>query len=121
MKASHIRLLGLLCLLAGFGILGWLTRKTVTIQMDGKTHSFTTYSWTVGGALNAAGIQLHQGDEISPTLDQRLVDGERISLRQAVPISILADGKIRQIDSAKRTPGEILGQAGISLNFHRTA
>jgi uncharacterized protein YabE (DUF348 family) len=116
MKASHIRLLGLFCLLAAFGILAWFARKTVTIQVDGKTHSFTTYSWTVGGALHAAGIQLHEGDEISPALNQRLVNGEQISLRQAVPISILADGKIHQIDSAKRTPGEILAQADISLD-----
>jgi resuscitation-promoting factor RpfB len=38
------------------------------------------------------------------------------SLRQAVPIGILADGEYRQLISAKNTPGEILAEAGVSLN-----
>jgi uncharacterized protein YabE (DUF348 family) len=116
MKASHMRLLGLLCLLGGVAILAWLTRKTVTIQVDGKSRSLTTYSWTVRGALHAAGIQFHEGDEISPAPDQRLVNGEQISLRHAVPISILADGRFHQFNSAKRTPEELLTEAGISFN-----
>jgi uncharacterized protein YabE (DUF348 family) len=116
MKASHMRMLGLLCLLAGLATLAWLSRKTVIIQVDGKSRSLTTYSWTVRDALHAAGIQIHEGDVISPAPDQRLVSGEQISLRRASPIKILADGRYYQLNSAKRTPGELLSEAGISFN-----
>jgi uncharacterized protein YabE (DUF348 family) len=47
------------------------------------------------------------------------VDGKlnsATSLSQAVPIGILADGEYRQLISAKSTPGELLAEAGISLN-----
>jgi resuscitation-promoting factor RpfB len=115
MKASHMRLLGLLCLLAGVGILGWFARKTVTIQVDGKSHSLTTYSWTVAGALRAAHIQIRAGDEITPAPEQVLANRGEITLRRAVPISVLADGEYHQLTSAKGTPGELLTEAGIAL------
>jgi uncharacterized protein YabE (DUF348 family) len=116
MKASQMRLLGLFCFLAGAGILAWFGRKTVTIQADGQSYSLTTYSWTVAGALNAAHIQTRAGDEISPALDHALTDGELITLRHAVPIHILADGEDHLLNSAKRTPGELLAEAGIPLH-----
>ncbi len=116
MKASQMRLLGFICFLAGVGILVWFARKTVTIQVDGKPHRLTTYSWTVAGALKAAHIPIRDGDEINPAPDQVLTNGEQINLRHAAPIIILADGEYHLLNSAKLTPGELLAEAGISLN-----
>jgi uncharacterized protein YabE (DUF348 family) len=116
MKASQMRRLGFFCCLVGVGILVWFARKTVTIQVDGESHRITTYSRTVAGALNAAHIQIRDGDEIYPAPDQALTNGERITLRYAVPTIILADGDYHLLNSATFTPGELLAEAGISLN-----
>ena len=47
-------------------------RQTVTIEIDGEEPAVTAWAWTVGDALNAAGISVVESDIVTPPVDERV-------------------------------------------------
>lgn len=90
-------------------------RKTVTLSIDGQTRHITTYAFRVGNLLQALEIPLSPQDDLSPPQDAWLKNGDRITLQRAIPVQILANGKISSIYSADRTPSTLLTQVGVSI------
>jgi uncharacterized protein YabE (DUF348 family) len=90
-------------------------RKTVILNIDGQSQSVTTYAFKVGNLLKALGIPLSPLDELSPSQDSWLKNGDTVTLVHAIPIQILADGQIRALYSADRTPTSLLTRAGVSV------
>ncbi len=90
-------------------------RKTVTLNIDGQSRRITTYAFNVGSLLHQQDIPLSPQDELSPLPDAWLKNGSLITLLRAIPVQILADGKITSIYSANRIPSTLFTQAGISL------
>jgi hypothetical protein len=54
------------------------TPRPVTLQVDGAARSLSATSLTVRELLTAEGITLGANDEVSPALDSRLADGQRV-------------------------------------------
>ncbi len=90
-------------------------RKTVTLTVDGKSRTFTTYAFKVGDLLKVQHISLSPSDELSPALETWLKNGTIVSLQHAVPVQILADGVLTSLESPERVPIALLEQAGIKL------
>ncbi len=91
-------------------------RKTVTLSIDGQARQLTTRALRVADLLQAQGVALSPDDNLSPALTSWLKDGQVITLTHAIPVQILADGKISSIYSAERLPAALLSQAGLSLS-----
>lgn len=91
-------------------------RKTVTLSIDGQSRRLTTYALKVGGLLRSEAVPLGEQDELNPPLEAWLKAGQTISLSRAIPVLIWADGELLSFTSPRRTPAELLAQAGLQLD-----
>jgi uncharacterized protein YabE (DUF348 family) len=115
--SSRLRKVGALLvviILVGLSITFGL-RKTVTLEIDGKSQAMTTYALTVAELLHAQDVPLSPLDDLSPSLDTWLKNGERIKLMRSIPVQILASGQLRSLYSAERVPSSLLMDAGVSV------
>ncbi len=95
-------------------LIAW-THKTIAVNIDGQVSWYQTWSWTVGSALAGAGIPLGPSDQLQPSQDTILKNGQAIEIRRARPISVQADGKVVSLLTVDRLPKAWLNQAGFSL------
>ena len=105
---------GLIILAALAVILG--LRKTVTLSIDGQSHTITTYALRVSDLLRSQGIALSPEDALTPSLNTWLKRLDTVSLVHAIPIQVFADGNISTFTSAERLPAHLLEQAGVHPN-----
>jgi resuscitation-promoting factor RpfB len=97
----------------GFLILfSWL-RKSIELSIDGESQRLTLFALTVADVLRSENISLAEADLISPTPSHWLKEGETITIQRTVQVPILADGKTYIIQTAARSPSNILTQANI--------
>jgi uncharacterized protein YabE (DUF348 family) len=90
-------------------------RKTVTLNIDGISRPITTYDLTVGSLLHSHQISLSPSDELSPSQDAWLKNGETITLSRAIPVQVWVDGEINSLYSTDRLLSLLLTQAGVQL------
>jgi len=90
-------------------------KMTVTLNNDGKIVSVTTMKKTVGALLSEYGIVIQTGDELKPSAEEKLKDGESIEIIRAIPISILADQKRNTVFLVRGTVKDALDKAGIRV------
>ncbi|MDR7433969.1 MAG: ubiquitin-like domain-containing protein [Armatimonadota bacterium] len=92
-----------------------LLRKQVTIQVDGERRAIRTYRSTVGEVLEEARVTFAPQDVVTPPVGTRVKDGMEISVRHAIPVVILADGREVKVHTTAATVREILAHQNISL------
>lgn len=90
-------------------------KMAVTLNNDGKIVSVTTMKKTVGALLSEYGIVIQTGDELKPSAEEELKDGESIEIIRAIPISILADQKRNTVFLVRGTVKDALDKAGIRV------
>jgi uncharacterized protein YabE (DUF348 family) len=97
---------------------------TVTISSPQGEQQVQTSAFTVGEALQEAGIQLRASDKVDPPINSPIRRTEFVEVSNSpstiyyLPshtITIAVDGKSLQIQSSARTVGEALAEAGIPL------
>jgi len=67
--------------------------KTVTLSLDGQPHDVTAFGGTVGDVLESEGIEVSARDVVAPSVDEKIEDGSKISVRFARPLELSVDGK----------------------------
>jgi uncharacterized protein YabE (DUF348 family) len=90
-------------------------RKTVVLSIDDQSQSVTTYAFTVGNLLHELEIPLSPVDQLTPSVDTWLTNGDQVTLTSAIPVQILANGQILSLYSSERTPSNLL--TGVGLNI----
>jgi uncharacterized protein YabE (DUF348 family) len=94
-------------------------RRTVTVVISSPQGQQTlqTSAFTVGEALEEAGIELRAGDKIDPLLSSPIAPplGITISPSAARELTFNADGMTFTAASSAQTIGEALSEAGIPL------
>ena len=93
-----------------------LTRKQITVSIDGEILTFKTNALTVKGLLRAAQIPLSEVDLISPALNNWLRKGDQISIQRAARIQIHADGEVHSMLTPERISVILLAEAGVGLS-----
>ncbi len=93
-----------------------LEANIVILHADNETKMLPTREATVGDFLNKAGIMLHEGDVVEPSLDTPIEEDDfRVNVYRAAPVTIV-DGERRILAySAAQTSRSIADQAGIKL------
>lgn len=100
-------------LLLGASALGIGLHKTITIDIDGQQSQAGTWAFSVEQALASSGIALAAADQVSPSLDSSLKNGQVILIKRARSVQILADGQVYHLDTADQVPANWLQDAGI--------
>ena len=93
-----------------------VTRKTVTLVIDGKESTFNTYKSTVRDALENDKIPVYPKDKITPSLDSKISKKSTINIIRAVNVQVVVDGKTINIQSAEKNIDKMLVAEKITVN-----
>ena len=113
-RKNKIVLVSLGALLAVAALLG-LLGKQVTIVDGEETVQIFCFESTVAEVLDKRDITLEDGDIVVPELGTPLKDHMEITIKRAVPVSIIADGEEKPFRTAADTVAGALSGAGIQL------
>jgi len=86
-----------------------------TVHEDGYSAAYSSMQTTVGQALASEGVHLQDDDWVSPPANQVLTPGAHVYVNHAVPVNLVVAGEVRQVRTHGRTVGDVLAQAGVSL------
>jgi len=120
-KRSRWAVLGLVALVVFSGAIAWaLVPKTHEISVNGlgNTVTFKTTEQTLGAALKAQGIQIHEKDLVEPVLATSL-EGKKsltVAVTKAKPVLVAIEGKTLEVMTQAKTVGDLLSELLISLN-----
>jgi uncharacterized protein YabE (DUF348 family) len=116
---TWLRGLSTLALVAGALALlafGWMrSGSPLVVVVDGHRYQVRTHATTVGDALRQAGFELYPEDRVSPGRETVLQSDMVIQVRRARPVTLSADGQVRQLRTQAETVGELLQEAGVQL------
>lgn len=91
------------------------TRKTVIVSVDGSDKKITTFSSNYRKALDKNGIKVGPKDKTTPSLDSRVENNGKLSIRRAVKVDVEVDGKKLSIKSAEDNITKMLKSEGVRL------
>ena len=86
--------------------------KSVTLSLDGRSEQVSAMGGTVGDVLDAEGIKVGDHDVVAPSLDEKVVDGSRITVRFGRPLELSVDGKSQTYWVTATDVAGALGQIG---------
>jgi uncharacterized protein YabE (DUF348 family) len=92
-----------------------VTRKQITLTVDGTTRRVVTHRSTVSGLLKDQRVQLAAKDEVLPALEAKLQKQGKVTVYRAVDILIKSDGQLQPFTTAKPTVKAALADAGVTL------
>ena len=82
--------------------------KRVTVRVEGSPVAVRTFAFTVGDALQRAGVDLDPRDRVAPSLETRVTEGSTINVYRAKPITLLLDGKPRKVIVTSLTIDDVI-------------
>lgn len=93
-----------------------LALKKVSIYVEGSEPVVvTTMAWRVGTVLSQVGVQLFDGDVVTPSVSNRVREGEVIKVQRAFTVSIAADGQKHEIRTTETSVRDLLEVVGITV------
>jgi uncharacterized protein YabE (DUF348 family)/3D (Asp-Asp-Asp) domain-containing protein len=87
--------------------------KSVTLVVDGTTKSVTTESNDVASLLSESGVDIRQGDLVSPASSASLSEGTVVVVRHAVPVTLRLGDESITLKVLGRTVADALVMAGL--------
>ncbi|TEU11992.1 MAG: DUF348 domain-containing protein [Anaerolineales bacterium] len=109
----------LILALASLMTAGYLsTQIEVTLVLNGLVWHLPTHQASVEAFLNEAGIEVYPEDIVSPDLAAPIQPGGTITMQQARPVTIEADGRVISLRTHAASVAEILHEVGIAVKPH---
>ncbi len=87
----------------------------IAVQDGQIPYTFLTTAPTLGEALVGKGVTLYAADKVQPALDTPISAGLRAFIDRSRPVTLLADGQIRQTRTRATTVGALLQEEGVTL------
>ncbi|HEX9696360.1 MAG TPA: ubiquitin-like domain-containing protein [Actinomycetota bacterium] len=87
--------------------------KSVTVRIEGEIRPVKTFALTVGDTLERAGIEVGSDDRVTPALGTRVAEGAQIQIVRAKPVTIVLNGKPREVVVTAMTVDEVLHQVAL--------
>jgi uncharacterized protein YabE (DUF348 family) len=94
------------------------TQAEVTLVLNGLVWHLPTHQTSVEAFLNEAGIEVYPEDIVSPALAAPLEPGDTITVQQARPVTIEADGRVVGLRTHAASVADILHEVGIAFKPH---
>lgn len=95
-----------------------LSGTPLTVSVDGHVTPIRTHRSTVGELLADMGIMVLAQDSVSHPLASPLTAGERITIRRARHVTVVADGRTTEVDTLSPTADDVLAEVGVHLGMH---
>ena len=92
------------------------TGRPVSLVIDGHAVQLRSQRLTVEAVLQKFNVTLEPEDIVQPSPGAQLLPGQTITVQLARPVTVDVDGRTIQRLTQRRTAGEILAGAGITLN-----
>jgi len=92
--------------------------KHVTLIHDGLTETIETQAATVEDLLTEHNLIRTPEDALSADPASPLVDGETVTYRAAVPVTVVVDGAPRTLRTAAATVADLLNQQAVVFDRH---
>jgi len=86
--------------------------KTVTVEVDGVAHEVAGFSRTVDDVLASDSLDVDPQDQVFPSPESTVSDGDLIVVRTVRDVQVEIDGTVQTIQSSARTVGEVLDELG---------
>ncbi|MGI8993042.1 MAG: transglycosylase family protein [Nocardioidaceae bacterium] len=87
-------------------------KKTVTIAIDGKEKTVTTYGDTVADVLESEGVDLRAHDAVAPQLGTAVDEGSRIAVSYGRQLTVKVDGAKQTYWTTATNVDDALAQIG---------
>src|SRR5690554_2887542 len=113
-KTRYQTLKVLLSVLLIFFYLFAVSRKNVTIIVDGAKKNIITSQHNVEAVLAEAGIRVASEDYRYPAPEEKVRTGSVITVKRAFPVTVLADGQQFEIRVADATVASALAKLGLT-------
>lgn len=115
MKIRATQLLAIGLVIVGISLIVVSNQKTIQIIIDDDVVQHTTFASTVKGVLDDANIELNPADQISPSNETKLIDGDVIQINRAIQVRIWEDSDLHVFMSPERIPANLIQLAKIDL------
>lgn len=94
----------------------FFVQNSITLEVDGEYKEIKWFfARDVADVLSQQEINLGELDKVEPALDSKLKKGMHIEVFRAFPVSIIADGEIREIKTTAIEISEAIRLAGFDL------
>ncbi|MGD8552451.1 MAG: ubiquitin-like domain-containing protein [Anaerolineales bacterium] len=110
-----INLLSLALTLIGLAFVYSFTAKNVLLAIDGENQQIRTHARDVKGLFRDLELGIAAQDRVSVPLDDPVVDRMYIEINRAKSVSIESAGESGVVQSASRSPVNILADGGIRI------
>jgi len=90
--------------------------KKVTVVVNGKETVVTTKQWVLQRLLDEQGVTVGEHDRLSAALDTKVKSGDRITIDQAKPVQLTADGETKTFYTIGTTVGHALKDLNIPVS-----
>ncbi|MFB0536688.1 MAG: ubiquitin-like domain-containing protein [Anaerolineae bacterium] len=94
------------------------TQAEVTLVLNGLVWHLRTHQTSVEAFLNETGIEVYPEDIVSPDLTAPIQPSGTITVQQARPVTIEADGRVISLRTHAASVAEILHEGGIAAKSH---
>jgi uncharacterized protein YabE (DUF348 family) len=115
MKKVYLIAIAIALGLTGLFLIGFGSRKNVTVTIDGQSEEVYTSAWTVSGFIREAGIKLSEMDYLDPPLSTWLVEGDTIIIETASSIDIYGEDKSISTVTYERVVANILADLDVRI------
>jgi len=92
--------------------------KHILFVHDGRTDALDTRAATVADLLSEQSVVPGADDAVDPAPQSALTDGETVTYRPAVPITVVVDGVSRSVRSSAPCVADLLAQQHIAWDRH---
>lgn len=89
--------------------------REIRIIVDDEVIEVTAPALRVGDILKQAGVELRDGDKVTPALSERARGRSTITVTRAVPVELVVDGSETQLRSTGPMVKHVLAESGILL------
>lgn len=93
-----------------------LIAKQITLSLNGTQRTVYVTGETVDDVLEQINVRGGRRAHISPSRGARVEDGDLIVYREAVNVTLAADGETRNVITNEEDVGDLLGSLGIFLD-----
>ncbi|WP_240629828.1 resuscitation-promoting factor [Specibacter cremeus] len=95
--------------------------KSVTINVDGKASSVSTFGGTVRDVLDKAHVSVRAADHVSPALADSVKNGTVITVNTTKDVNVSVDGAVRTVQTTSNKVGDLIGDLGIAASSQISA
>ncbi|AZG45162.1 resuscitation-promoting factor [Gordonia insulae] len=109
-----------LATLTAGGIMGVAMQKDVKINVDGQVRTVSTMAMSVDSVLRSQGFEPASGDQVSPSLDSGVGDGQTITLHRMKTVVLDVDGQRKEVQTTAASLPQLLADHGLAAGANDT-